>query len=253
MAYDEGGGGGGRLSLKPPAVPKCPRSRGRMNKRRLFVSLATKEKKNEIKQQTHRKSDSPIGSLSVQVSRSAGVAMSVVYPVRRQMDSDDKKIGHKVPFQVYAVAFPFCSALRCYPENLKRDFRFIFARETTTNDDSKRIHVRIRKVCIRVKGSRPPRGSYRPPGLSVTINLLSANLLPFLVPFKIESFTLPLHSPYLKLTLCFQPAPLSRAYTVSLSNNPRYSVSPPLPGYISSLTESPLVATITFCQALLSD
>lgn len=84
----------GRLSLKPPAVLMCPRLRGQMNMGRLFVIIGYMENEVCLKsssKHTHtKKSNSPIGSLSVQVSRLAGVAMSVVYLVRRQMDSGNK-------------------------------------------------------------------------------------------------------------------------------------------------------------------
>lgn len=83
MAYHEGEG---KAFTKPPAVLMCPRSRGQMNRGDyLYQWLQEKKKKKKkqrlLNQAANTQSDSPIGSLSVQVSRSAGVAMSVVYLV----------------------------------------------------------------------------------------------------------------------------------------------------------------------------
>lgn len=121
MAYHEGEG---KAFTKPPAVLMCPRSRGQ---RKLFVSLATRKNQKTPKwcllnRAANKQSDSPIGSLSVQVSRLAGVVLSAVYLVRRQMDSDNKS-ATRCPSRCMLSHFPSVLFLQLWdaPRNLKRN------------------------------------------------------------------------------------------------------------------------------------
>lgn len=139
----------GRLSLKPPAVLMCPRSRGQMNRgdylyhwlqeKRCLLNQAAKQKK---------QSNSPISSLCVQVSHSAGMAMSMVYWVRRQMDSDDKS-ATRCPSRCMLRHFPSVLFLHLWDAtpNLKhiKWLPIITAGETNNssdvNDEEQKIFV----------------------------------------------------------------------------------------------------------------
>jgi len=89
--------GEGKAFTTPPV--ELMYSRGQMN-RGVICIIGYKKKKNMFNQAANTQIDIPIGSLRVQVSRSAGVAMSVVcvcvcvcvcvYLARRQMDSGNK-------------------------------------------------------------------------------------------------------------------------------------------------------------------
>lgn len=106
---------------KPPAVLMCPRLRGQKTEEIICItSNETGKKQKGLKDvcwnqaAKNEQSDSPIGSLSVQVSCLAGVVMSAVYLVCFEDKwTSDALIGHKVPFQVYAVPF-FSLLLFCF-------------------------------------------------------------------------------------------------------------------------------------------
>lgn len=147
MAYHEGEG---KAFTKQPAVlMMCSRSRGQMNRRDyLFVSLATRKKQKCLwNQAANTQSNSPIGSLSVQVSHSAGVAMSAVYLVSKTNGQWQRIIPCGALPGVCCGCYPFCSvlaALRCDP-NLRRktnDFQLSLQEERTT----KGFHVRLLSV-----------------------------------------------------------------------------------------------------------
>lgn len=125
---------------------------------------------NEVKLKQQTQSDSPIGSLSVQVS-----LLSAAYPARRQMDSSDKG----APFQVYAAGL---SLLFSHPD-LQRDYS---TSSYPRRRNSLRSHQRFILSCVH-SGEVVPD----PEPTDQTV-ILSTCSLPtcyrFLVPFKIESF-----------------------------------------------------------------
>lgn len=178
----------GRLSLKPPAVLMCLRSRGQKNRGDYlyhWLQEKKKEKKMSVKSSSkhtnrHRYWFSKCSGIPV----SAGVAMSVVYLVRRQMDSGNKW-STRCPSRCMLCHLPSVLFLQLWDatqtSSATNNFHISLLEKSTTppatNDNNKRIRVRIRSV--HSGKVTPLLGSYQPPGLSVTINLLSANLLPF--------------------------------------------------------------------------
>lgn len=94
----------------------------------LYHWLQEKKQKKPQKNQcllnraANKQSDSPIGSLSVQVSRLAGVVLSAVYLVWRQMDSDNKS-ATRCPSRCMLSHFPSVLFLQLWdaPQNLKRN------------------------------------------------------------------------------------------------------------------------------------
>lgn len=107
----------GRLSLKPPAVLMCPRSRGRMNKRGEIICIIGYEKRNLLNQAAKHTKQQPYW-----FSKCSGIPSGwrgdVCGVPGSKTNGQWQLTIHKVPFQVYAAAFPFCSvpaAPRRYP------------------------------------------------------------------------------------------------------------------------------------------
>lgn len=138
---------------------------------------------------------------------------------------------HKIPFQVYAVAFPFCSVLllRCYPNlRVQQLILIIFIRRNSNNDNNKRTYVRSigAHSC-----SAPAAQCYCQPA--------QCQLATVLVPFKMKISPCPPQS-LPKPTPCFQPAPsLVPTQYLSLSQTTLYTLPLRSNRALSSLTESP--------------
>lgn len=184
----------GKAFTKPPAVPMCPRSRGQMNRGDYLYHWLREEKekkKMSVKSSSKhtRRSDSPIDSLSVQVSRSGwrgdvcGVPgfedkWTVTTKNRPQGALPGVRCG-------LSLLFRSCSSeMLPKPSSATNNFQFNLNnnsnRRRQQKQKQKKKDSRQNSNSVHSgKGSARLCGSYRPPGLSVTINLLSANLLPF--------------------------------------------------------------------------
>lgn len=162
---------------KPPAVLMCPRLRGQKTEEIVCITdYETGKKQKGLKDvcwnraAKNEQSNSPIGSLSVQLSCLAGVVMSAVYLVcfRRQMDQwRTNRPQGALPGVRYAIFSPsscFASAALGFPqiplinreeEEKKKNnsqawhFPIILAGEeqTATNDNSL-----VRKCAFRYGG-----------------------------------------------------------------------------------------------------
>lgn len=141
-----------------------------------------------LNQAANTQSDSPIGSLSVQVSRSAGVAMSVVYPVRRQMDSGDKS-STRCPSRCMLRLFPsvlLCSRGATQTSSVTT-FYYLCWRNKRQMTTAKGFHIRIisvhsgKVVHPRLLPTTRAQCYYQP---------AQCQLATILVPFKIERSTL---------------------------------------------------------------
>lgn len=133
---------------KPPAVLMCPRLRGQKTEEIVCITgYETGKKQKGLKDvcwnwaAKNEQSDSPIGSLSVQVSCLAGVVMSAVYLVCFEDKwTSDALIGHKLPFQVYAVPFSslllFCFCSSRMPPLINREEE---EKKTTLKHDTSQL------------------------------------------------------------------------------------------------------------------
>lgn len=126
----------------------CPHSGGQ---RKLFILLATRKKRKSVKSSSKQTKRQPY-----RFSKCSGIPSSwrgVVYGVPGSKTNGQwQQIGHKVPFQVYAVPFPFPSvpaALRCSPKPQVQHFQWSSLEKrmmTATNDNNERIRFRILSV-----------------------------------------------------------------------------------------------------------
>lgn len=111
MAYHTGEG---KAFTKTTSSLMCPRSRGQMNRGDLFVSLATRKMKFVKSSSKLTKRQPYCFSMCSGIPSVCG--LSVVYLVRRQMDSGNKP-STRCPSRCTLWHFPSArAALRCYPK-----------------------------------------------------------------------------------------------------------------------------------------
>lgn len=114
MAYHEGEV---KAFTNPTADLMCPHSRGQMNRGEILYHWLQGKKQCLIKQQTHK-----VTALLV-LYKCSGIPFgwhgNVCGVPGSKTNGQWQQMVHKVPFQVYAVAFPFCSVLAALRRVLK--------------------------------------------------------------------------------------------------------------------------------------
>lgn len=184
MAYHEGEG---KAFTKSPAVLMCPRSSGQWR----LISLLATSNWNLLKLSSKHTKQQPYW-FSKCLGIPSGWHGGVCGEPGSKTNGQRRQTIHNVPFQVYAVMFPFCSAQRDATQTSMNSLPIIFAAETNDNrNDWKQLKGFTSEfyVCIQVR--QCPPWLHQPLGLSVYYQPALCQLATILVSFKIESFTLP--------------------------------------------------------------